>query len=119
MKTKENYQREYENYCKDHDERDEAQKKNHQQYIKEYCPFKPGEEIQIYGYSYKGKRGIITGITIFFYQDYSSSDWSQKIMSYKVHGKLINKNGKPGNNIFSFTEEDYLRQLKEEKGNDQ
>jgi hypothetical protein len=111
MKTFEEYQKEYDDYCKDIDERDAIQKKNHEQYIKDLCPFHIGDEIQIFGYSYKGKKGIIRNIIPSFYYDYSPKG-AKKLMSYKVCGVVINQNGKPGKNSFLFTESDYLRTLK-------
>ena len=68
-------------------------------YVKEHCPYKVGDEIIVAGYSHNGKRMMIEGITL--KQGYAFHDAP---LQYTFHysGSIINKNGRVGELYTSF-----------------
>ncbi len=83
------------------DEAVRAQKRHRQlkeEFAEQECPLAEGQEIEIVGFSHRGKRMIVDSIhppRMYFY-----GDW-------EVSGRVINKNGKPGSVIASVNQEEW------------
>jgi len=69
-------------------------------YIKEHCPCKVGDSIEITGYSHKGKQMMIEGIEL--KQGWRYNDDHPVEFSYVYQGAVINKNGRVGELYTTF-----------------
>ena len=75
-----------------------ARKIMRQLYAEESCPFKIGDIVTCYGYSYTGKKMIVE--RIYF------SDWIQS-HGWAVEGLILLDNGKPGSRRTNFRVDQY------------
>jgi ABC-type phosphate/phosphonate transport system ATPase subunit len=78
------------------------------EYAAAFCPFKVGEIVEIAGYSYTGKSGVIKQINI-YQKNY------EKGVHWNVSGNVLNKSGNVGRLTFDFSESVYDRYLEEKR----
>lgn len=71
------------------------------QYAIQECPFRIGDKTEIKGWSHKGKIMVITNIGPAKYDC---------LGSWRVSGKVIKKNGEPGEQDAEFCEYHYTRE---------
>lgn len=76
------------------------------EYAAAFCPFKVGDVVEIAGYSYTGKSGVIKQINIY-------QNGYEKGLCWNVSGNVLNKDGGVGRCVFDFSESVYDRYVEE------
>ncbi|MBV6342418.1 hypothetical protein [Candidatus Magnetobacterium casense] len=66
------------------------------EFAEKTCPFSVGDTVEIAGYSYRGKKGLVTHVAG------KVSDWPGRPISWVVCGAVLKADGTAGSYSFSF-----------------